>query len=239
MKNLILFLAVLLISLSSCMKEQDSEFTVYTDFSYITKDANGLLIARTFNQGSYGFITSPEIKKMNPGEFKFLTYRWATAMGSVTSSDGISIYNVQVSPDILGIDSTSLKHATVPTPEVPNHFMMLPVAFDPFTFFDDNWLIQYNYKKGEDASLDFYMNEPTENNPDEYIIDVVMTKNGTASGNQVIEDYIVVDLSDIRNRYSATGSSYKNLSIKFRYYRENEIEPYITKSYTMSVFTSN
>ncbi len=238
MKKLILFLTILLtgITLSSCLEGSEAQFSGSSDFAYITKDKAGLVVARIFNRGQGGLITSPEIKQMTPGEFKFMTYSWTESMGTVTSN-GYVVYNAQVAPNSVDIPRTALMRATPPVIEDPNYFLMQPAAYDSGPFFDDNWLIEYTYKKGENASLQFYL-YGTSSNPDEYIIDVRMVKAAASTGNEVVKDYIVVDLSDIREMYPPSGDNAKEITLKFRYYRDGQTGLFTTSAYKMVVATT-
>lgn len=242
MRKLLLLFSVLCIGLvmTSCLDEGDQNYTGTLQFSYVDMDDNGLVYAR--NSG--GFITSNEIKTMlEPGRCYFISYSWASEQGVTKTSEGYQVYNVILTDEPEAVPSTSLVMADAPTEIGDGFSLMLPPYFDAATYFGDFWAFTYTWKKkeGETALVRFYKATDTNSSEeDDVLIDVRMTKMGTATGTteKTENGVIAVNMSSLRSLLGpSTGTSTKNVQIKFRYYQEGKTVPTVsTQSYPMTVY---
>ncbi len=241
MKKMILLLAILLVGLTftSCIKDGKEQISG-KDFAYITKSPLGVNVARIFNWDmGYLTITSNEIQNdMESGECYFLSYNWTSEMGTLNEED-LSFLQAQLIGDPVSIDQSTLQTVVeLPTLTDTIYFSMRPSVYDVSDYFNDNWLIEYTFeaREGEITSLDFYLAQP-QPIEDEYVIDVVMTKTGTATGKlEKKTKFIAANLKEIRNLYPSTGTKLKDIFIKFRFYNSDLNDLFTTPSYTMRVF---
>lgn len=246
MKKTMLFLSMIGISLimTSCLDGGEAAFSSENDFSYITRDDKGLVYARVYYRGQGNFITSSGIQQMNPGDLKFISYSWTEELGTTATAEGYIVYNVNVLGQPEDVSKTELIPADAPSPEEdaedPIQFVLGDPVKDSGTFFGDYWLFGYSYKqkKGETATLRFYQSSDSDKDKNEFIIDVRLLKAGepTEDTESTENDYIAVNMSQIRNLYPSTGTTLKSVTIKFRYYRDGQTDEYTTQAYTMNVY---
>lgn len=244
MRKFLLLFSVLSIGLimTSCLDNGDQNYTGTYQFSYVDMDDNGMVYAR--NEG--GFITSNEIKTMlEPGKCYFISYTWSSEQGMSKTSDGYNVYNVILTDEPEAVPSTNLIMADAPSGSGNSMTLVFPPYFDAATYFGDFWTFSYQWKKkeGETALVRFY--KATDNGSDnelDVLIDVRMTKMGTATGTteKTENGVIAVNMSSLRSLLGpSTGTSTKNYQLKFRFYQEGKTEPTVsTQSYPMTVYSN-
>ena len=244
MKKILLLFSITSLGflMNSCMEAGEQNYSGDRQFSYVTSDNAGLIYAR--NEG--GFITSSVIKALQPGQCYLISYSWSTANGMLSTSEGYNVFNVVVTAEPELVPSTNLSMQDAPDGLTAPLMLSMPPYFDPSAYFGDHWAFAYQWKKkeGETATLRFYKSSTTvgTSNPDEVLVDVRLVKSGTATGTteKTENGLIAANMSALRMALgNPSGTTIKNIPIRFRYYQEGQTQPTITsQTYNMSVGTN-
>ncbi len=235
----------MMISMNSCLDSGEQTYTGNSEFAYVTRDNNGLIYART---GSFNMITSPDLQSLIPENCYFISYSWSSSNGYTPSSDNFNLMNVSIlgDPSETQIPSTSLIMGEAPEELTTPVTIYFPPAFHSSNFFGDFWAFSYRWKKkeGESATLKFYKADSSGNESggsDEVLIDIRLVKTGTGTGTEKTQDDVIaVNLSQLRYSLGPlTGTTTKNVPIRFRYYEEGKTTPTTTNtSYFMAVYVN-
>ncbi|MDR1517013.1 MAG: hypothetical protein LBS52_02745 [Dysgonamonadaceae bacterium] len=241
MRKLFLFFSVVGLSvlMNSCLGDGKNSFTEAYPCYITTDNSTYLTYARTLNGR---FITSNEIKLMEPGTFHSISYSWDESYGTTPISIGgysYPVYNVTSTSEEIG--KKELYYSEAPDEENPvplyysSQFQAVPDEYG--TYWNDHWVIAYAYKikKGESISAQFYVppRSSDENNA-EVVIDVRLTKSGTAESTaEIVEDDVVaLNMAPIRSQYISSAN--QTVNVKFRFYTEGQTGLYTTtNSYPM------
>lgn len=229
--NLLLSLVILAVSFTSCLDEGSRNYSE-NGYVYIVMDDSGLIYGRT---STGRFITSNDIKMMMPGEFKFLSYSFDEANGTV-ALENFSVDNVTVSPNEIGIQKTMINLNAAPEANTAT-FTALghPIYGSDPVYFGDHWIFEYAYKHeaGEIPTVNFYKRD-SEPNSNDIIIDVRIT--GISSTGTSKANAIALNMAPIRAMYEGSSTtSTKDLHVKFYYYEEGKTEPTATQTYVFRV----
>lgn len=239
--NLLLSLFAASLLLTSCLKEGDGSFSHPNNLAYVTQDADGLVYARTVLNGRPYFITSQGIKNVEPKNFVTTGYSWNTENGTITTSEGYTVYNVITTEVSKPFSKTTLNMSPAPTEPLMSFKTIERPIYSTDMFFEDHWAFSYTYtgKEGNAPIVNFYEAERTENQQaDEIIIDIRLNTIGTStSEDKKLSDVIVVDMTPLRQKYSGSSTTTtKMLTLKFRYYEEEKTEPVLSQyAYQMVV----
>lgn len=234
MKKLILLVSIVILAtgMTSCLDEGSRNYSE-NGYVYIAMDDSGLIYGRT---STGRFITSNGIKMMMPGEFKFLSYSFEEANGTV-ALENFSVDNVTVSSNEISIPKTTINLTAAPEANTAT-FVALghPIYGSDPVYFGDYWIFEYAYKhaEGEKPLVRFYKRENTEPNSREVKIDVRIS--GISSTGTTKAEAIALNMAPIRARYEGTSAtSTKDVNVKFYYYQEGKTEPTETQTYVFRV----
>ena len=240
--SLLLILSAVLF-LSSCLDSGSPSYIGKQEPSYITQGlTTGTIYART--QAGY-YITSPKIKQLTPGTIALLSYQVKTEEDEkVTVDENVVAYMVELGAEPKTLDQTILQLSTPPEVTTPKKFeSLMEPLFASNIYFGDRWIFPYTYKikKGESVKVNFYKasNEDAKTANSDALIDVRLERLGTAeagAAEKLEGDNIVVDFSQLRMMLADKADSQGKVSIKFRYYRLDNEDLYLSdKSYTMLI----
>jgi hypothetical protein len=247
MKKILLAFSMIgmMILMNSCLDSGEQTYTGNSEFAYVTRDNNGLIYART---GSFNMITAPELQLLTPENCYFISYSWSSSNGITQSSDNFKLMNVSIlgNPAEDRIPSTSLIMNEAPEELTTPVTIYFPPAYHSSNFFGDFWAFSYRWKKkeGESATLQFYKANSSGNesgSSDEVLIDIRLIKTGSGIGTEKTQDDVIaVNLSQLRYLLGPlTGTTTKNVPIRFRYYEEGKTTPTTTTtSYFMAVYVN-
>lgn len=235
----LLLLVSTVIFLSSCLDSGSQSIIGTQEPSYITSGMMGTTYART--QRGY-LITGPQIQTLTPGRIALLSYQITEESEQVTVEDGIIASKVQLSREPEILDQTDLMMLEAPEEENPLNFETIrEPLYAPNEYFGDRWIFSYTYKakKGENFSAKFYLasEEDAEAADSDVLIDVRLEKSGTSesgAAEKIEGQNLVVDMSYIRAAMSNKVNANNKLYIKFRYYRSDNQDIFVThKNYEM------
>lgn len=234
MKKVILLLSITGLLLTSCLGDSGRKGSGWA-VVYIAQ-SSGIVYGRTHTGH---MITSQNMQLMIPGTLQSFFYSWDEEAYGVTQIENYPVDNVIISGDPVSIDIQPL--LTMPAPEVEDRFLQIgsPFYTSDKVYFGDNWLIEYAYesKKGEEAHVEFYIREESDDNVDVTIdIRLIITgepesESSSATTNTGITAF---NMSSVRN-IATTNSEIK---INFKYYvKGNSEEPQTSNIYRLTVET--
>ena len=216
MRKLILFFSVLAMGffLTSCLEAGDSNFSGKRQLFFITQ-LEGTQVA---HNGDF-VMTSNEIKTKIPDRWYLITCAWSTENGmAATNIHNAMTSEIEEIP--LGIYYQQEAPQETMTP-VLNLSMVggLPVT----ALFGDYIIVQYvwNKKEGEAVLAKLY-NAPDQSGvTDTYALELRFEKSGTpteTSGKDV-DGFAAIKMSSLRSLISFNGQDYKDIQLKFNYYK--------------------
>lgn len=229
--SLLLIMSTVLF-LSSCLDSGESSYFGTDEYSYITQTNLGKVYART----ARGYpITSEKISLLRPGSAVLLTYQIDENTQTVAIEENVNGYKVMLGKEPITLNQEILQSQSAPD-VTPVYFesIIAPPTWVTYSsvYFGDRWPFTYQYKakKGEKVNVKFYQvskdNHP-ENFDADILIDVRMEKTGTPETDaheELKQDIVVANMSSIRSIASDVDSQEsKQLSIKFRYYRMDNV----------------
>ena len=222
MRKLILFFSVVIagLFLTSCLEAGDSNFSGQRQLFYITQ-LEGTQVA---HNGDF-VMTSNEIKSKDPDRWYLITWSWSTENGMVSTN----VHNA-ITPEIeqipLGIYSQQEAPQETMTP-VLNFNMVggLPIAGS----FGDFLIVQYvwNKKEGEKVQAKLYNETTQPDATDTYILELRLEKSGTSTetSGKNVDGFAAFDVSSLRSLVNFNGQDFKDIQLKFNYYKENAGQP--------------
>lgn len=231
---LLVFSAILF--LSSCLDSGKGSYAGNSEYSYITRDAiSNAVYARTIS-GHY--ITSEKIKLLAPGSIVFVSYQinFDEVEQSIIVEDGrdVIVYHAIIPGEPVVANQSRISLMSAPDAPIMHFENIFNPIFASNKYFGDRWLFPYQVKmkKGEDIKIEFYKgteDDSSSSSDDDLIIDVRFTKSGEAEAGateNVVEDYVVANFSDIRSMFE--GRDKDKVNLKFRFYRKANGEDLFT-----------
>jgi hypothetical protein len=221
--------------LSSCLDSGSPHYIGNDEISYIAiGETTGIVYARTLA----GFaITSPKIKQLMPGSMARISYQVKTEEDQTVMVDENQFaYVVELASEPSVMQQTTLELSLAPNvPAVKFESLMDPL-FAQNDYFGDRWIFTYyaNIKK-EDVNVRFYKasDDDAKTANTDVLIDVRLEKTGTPDSGateKIESDNIVVNLSALRMLMADEADSENKISIKFRYYRMDNEDIYISNN---------
>ena len=231
MRKLILFFTSLSVILffTSCLKAGDSSFSGQEEFFYITRQ-DGLQMAYNGNFA----MTSAEIKaKDEINRWYRITWTWSTPNGM--AAENANVHNavtshVEAVPLGVFLQQEAPEDTGVPVPNFRT--IVLPVLPLPIVAgtFGDFLIIEYvwNKKEGEKGLLKLYNNATeVDDSRNTVTLDLRLEKSGTSTettGKDVKEE-AAVKMSLLRSLVDFNGQEFKDIQLKFNYYKGNAEQP--------------
>ena len=215
-KGLLLMMSLVLLTMTSCLKEGEQTMSGEQQMFYVAKTTDGLKYA----YNSKIAITSTQISNAEADKWYVISWMWNSSMGF----EGQGIYKTTTSA--LTPLATGMFYATaVPT----NEPITLLKGFQPFQQMEltktmgDYLLynVSYEKKEGEAISLKLYSDLKADTtNPNVFPFHVRLYKTGTGLGDaKMITETIAVKMSAIRNLVSFTDNqNMEGVTLKYYFY---------------------
>lgn len=229
LKRSLFSLCIISLIFTSCLSDSNSKVESYDEFAYITT-VNGVTCAATY----HGYISSPSISLMYPGECCFLDYVIEDYMyGEINQATGV---NVREKADRRGLEISN------PMGESESVKRIAVAIFSSTDYFGDNWVFHFEQdaKSEKLYEANFYFdpeNQFDENGEDisgenKAIIDIYFAEtseevkasdypNGiyqrTVADFGAFRSYFAPDFSS--GQENVNGDKLVNVYIKFRFHK--------------------
>jgi len=242
--TLLLLLSSVLL-LTSCLDSSQGYYIGKEEYSYILRDQKTMTVYARTAAGYW--ITSEQISLLTPKTTAFISYHidFDEAEKVLTGeNNNVPIWVATTSPEPIILDQKNLIFGDAPDVPAVNFESLLDPTYIENDLFGDCWLFPYtiNLKKGETARINFYRAtemDPAESTSTEVIIDVRVEKIGTPetdAKDKLVGDYVVADLSELRNVFADNTDLNGKISLKFRYFRSDKDGLYTSnRDYSMFI----
>ena len=222
------------------IKTDTDSYTGRQELSYIVQDqVTGTVYARTI---SGHFISSSGIQLITPGSIVLLSYHFTEKSKQITVNENVVAYVVDLLEEPQLLDQTPLQMSLAPAVPVIKFENLMEPIFAKNEYFGDRWIFTYSLiiKKGESVKINFYKGsyEDAMASNSDVLIDVRLEKTGIASDpiGKLETNIIGVDMSSLRKLMGGRVDTNGKLSIKFRYYKSDNENIYITRNvYHMNI----
>lgn len=222
------------------IKTDTNSYTGRQELSYIVQDqVTGTVYARTI---SGHFISSSGIQLITPGSIVLLSYHFTEKSKQITVNENVVAYVVDLLEEPQLLDQTPLQMSLAPAVPVIKFENLMEPIFAKNEYFGDRWIFTYSLiiKKGESVKINFYKGsyEDAMASNSDVLIDVRLEKTGIASDpiGKLETNIIGVDMSSLRKLMGGRVDTNGKLSIKFRYYKSDNENIYITRNvYHMNI----
>lgn len=229
-KTILLSVAVLLLGMTSCLKEGEQSLSGEGQMFYVSKTTDGLKFAHDGNIA----ITSPQIKESEADRWYVMSWMWDSKMGY----EGQNILKVHTA-NVVKVPNGTLTVSSVPATEP----LFLLKSFQPTRMMISKSLgdyllyeVTYDKKEGEVVSLNFYSDlEIPIDNSTLFTINVRLSKSGTGVGeNKTVSETYAVKMSALRSKISFhDGQHSQGFDIKYVYYIEEDAPETLKLGYSM------
>lgn len=229
-KTILLSMAVLLFSMTSCLKEGEQSRSGEGQMFYVSETTEGLKFAYNGDLA----ITSPQIKAAEADKWYVMSWLWDSKMGF----EGQNILKVQTA-DMVKVPNGTFTVSSTPATEPlfllkgfrPTR-MLISRDFGDYLLYD----VTYDKKEGEVVSLNFYSDlELPSDNSTLFTINVRLSKSGTGIGeNKTVTETYAVKMNALRSKISFhDGQHSQGFDIKYVYYIKEDTPESLRLGYSM------
>ncbi len=212
---------------SSCLGEGSNN---YSDTTVVYIDSHaGSVYGKTLTSR---LITSSQIQLMTPGTFKFLTYAWDEEYGTSTIGE-MEVDNVVITRDPVDVSRKMLSLAAPPEVEEPDLFLDIsnPYYANNKLYLGDHWLFEYAYeaKKGQDASIQFYMVDDPQLGENEVLLEIRLVLDGEPDAGASLTsqtDIVAINMGPLRSLLEGESQAKRDVKIHFQYHRKGSDDLY-------------